>query len=339
MDPISQGILGLAVSQSLLQAKIRYYALFTLVAFLTAMSPDLDIFLTSAVDPLFGLEWHRQFTHSLVWIPCGALLCAVFFYVLFAKRKGCGFIPLYCCCLLAYATHGFLDACTAYGTQLFWPFSHDRVAWNIISIIDPLLTVPAIIMMILAGVCGQRRWAWCALCWLAGYLLLGYWQHQRAVAWVNDQALHHQHVPEAVFVAPSFANLVVWRTIYLQQGVYHVAALRLLSSRQRLAGNHIMALNTARDFPALGAHSVQRHDIRRFRWFALGYLAVSPGYPGQIIDLRYSALPQSTAPLWSILINPKTPQRHVRFVYHRKARRQQLCVLWHMVWDGVLRVC
>ena len=43
---------------------------------------------------------------------------------------------------MGYATHGLLDSCTSYGTQLFWPFSDVRVAWDTMSIVDPLFTVP-----------------------------------------------------------------------------------------------------------------------------------------------------------------------------------------------------
>ena len=35
-------------------------------------------------------------------------------------------------------THGLIDACTSYGTLLYWPISHHRESWDIISIIDPI---------------------------------------------------------------------------------------------------------------------------------------------------------------------------------------------------------
>ncbi|WP_019218287.1 metal-dependent hydrolase [Legionella tunisiensis] len=47
--------------------------------------------------------------------------------------------------LIGYATHGLLDACTNYGTVLFWPFSERRVYWDLISIIDPFFTVPLVL--------------------------------------------------------------------------------------------------------------------------------------------------------------------------------------------------
>ena len=50
--------------------------------------------------------------------------------------------------VFGYATHGLLDACTSYGTVLFWPFSNERLTWNNISIVDPLLTIPALILLL-----------------------------------------------------------------------------------------------------------------------------------------------------------------------------------------------
>ena len=50
------------------------------------------------------------------------------------------FKQIYLFSFLGYFSHGLLDACTSYGTVLFWPLSNQRVGLNIISIIDPLFT-------------------------------------------------------------------------------------------------------------------------------------------------------------------------------------------------------
>jgi membrane-bound metal-dependent hydrolase YbcI (DUF457 family) len=49
-----------------------------------------------------------------------------------------------------YATHGLLDASTTYGTLFFWPFTDMRVAWNAISIVDPLFTLVLLLGVALA---------------------------------------------------------------------------------------------------------------------------------------------------------------------------------------------
>ena len=48
-------------------------------------------------------------------------------------------------------THPLLDAFTAYGTQLFAPFSDYRVAFNTISVADPIYTVPFLTCLIAAS--------------------------------------------------------------------------------------------------------------------------------------------------------------------------------------------
>src|SRR5690606_3538084 len=98
----------------------------------------------SSKDPLYGLIFHRHFTHSYVFIPIGALMVALLFWSFFRKRNY-SFKKIYAACIVGWATHGTLDACTSYGTQLFWPFNNVRVAWDNVSIIDPIYTLPLII--------------------------------------------------------------------------------------------------------------------------------------------------------------------------------------------------
>lgn len=52
----------------------------------------------------------------------------------------------------AILTHPLLDCFTTYGTQIFLPFSDKRVAFNVISVADPLYTVPFMIMVIIASI-------------------------------------------------------------------------------------------------------------------------------------------------------------------------------------------
>jgi len=140
LDPLTQGALGAALPQALSNNKKLW--LIGLLGFLSGMAPDLDIFIRSQEDPLLFLEYHRQFTHSLIFIPFGGLICATILYWLIGKRNQLTFGETWVYCTLGYATHGLLDACTSYGTLLLWPFSNERLTWNNISIIDPLFTIP-----------------------------------------------------------------------------------------------------------------------------------------------------------------------------------------------------
>ena len=177
MDPVSQGVLGASVPQAISRKKHLVAA--SLFGALSGMAPDLDSLIRSNTDPLLYLEYHRQFSHSLFFIPIGSLICALVFYFLFARRWEISFKLTYLFCLLGYATHGLLDACTSYGTELLWPFSNERFVWNNISIVDPIFTLPLLTLVIL----GVRRhnpvFGKVALGWALAYLSLGVYQHQR----------------------------------------------------------------------------------------------------------------------------------------------------------------
>ena len=126
MDPVSQGAVGAAFSQStqaLPQLRLEAYRekIVTLswLGCLAGMAPDLDVLIQSPTDPLLFLEFHRHFTHALIFIPFGALIVSGVLYR--AVRHTLSFKEAYLACFVGYATHGLLDACTSYGTQLFWP--------------------------------------------------------------------------------------------------------------------------------------------------------------------------------------------------------------------------
>ena len=159
MDPISQGTVGAAFAQS--SANKTNIAKISVVGFLAGLAPDLDVLIRSSTDPVLFLEYHRQFTHSLFFIPFGALIVSALIFPL--VRKSLSFKITYVASFLGYATHGLLDACTSYGTLLFWPFSNERITWNNISIVDPLLTVPAIILIVAAVKTNRRIFSFFAV--------------------------------------------------------------------------------------------------------------------------------------------------------------------------------
>jgi len=124
MDPITQGTVGAAFAQS--TARNNNILQITLIGFLAGLAPDLDVLIQSSDDPIIFLEYHRQFSHSLFFIPFGSLLVTLCIFPFL--RGSISLKIVYIASFLGYATHGLLDACTSYGTQLFWPFSDQRVA-------------------------------------------------------------------------------------------------------------------------------------------------------------------------------------------------------------------
>ncbi len=321
MDPISQGALGATAPQAILgRGKLPAFAFLGCVA---GMAPDLDVLIHSSTDPLLFLEFHRQFTHALLFIPVGAALVAVLLHGV--VRRTLRFRETYLACLLGYATHGLLDGCTAYGTQLLWPFSDYRVGWNNVSIVDPLFTLPLLCLAILAATLRRRAFAVAGLMWALGYLLLGVVQHQRAETAGEQLAAARGHQPQRLSASPGLGNLLLWRVVYEHDDAYYIDAVRTGLAVGACPGASIPRLDLARDFPWLDPGSQQRRDVERFRWFADGYLAVDPRLPSRIIDIGYSIMPNSTEALWGIDLDPGAAMdRHVRYVEHEASRSDQI---------------
>ena len=76
MDVISQAVLGASFSQSFAKDKVKQLSVFFIGA-LAGMAPDLDVLIYSNSDSLLFLEFHRQFTHSLFFIPCCSRVCHI----------------------------------------------------------------------------------------------------------------------------------------------------------------------------------------------------------------------------------------------------------------------
>jgi inner membrane protein len=295
------------------------------------MAPDLDIFIRSSTDPLLSLEYHRQFTHSLVFIPFGGLICALFLFVVFKKISPFNFKKTWLYCTLGYGTHGLIDACTSYGTLLFWPFSDIRIAWNNISIIDPLFTIPLILLIALATIKKKNVYSKIALGWAVIYLMIGMYLHNVAINVGKEIAEQRGHTITRIKAKPSFGNLILWKTIYETDNQFYVDATNLLFNKI-IPGESIKKLNQEEDFPWLKEESQQYKDVERFKWFSNDFLAVNPQNKNQIIDIRYSGIPNEIGGLWGVQLNPnKHNQEHVEFVSMRSASIERFKVLRDMI--------
>lgn len=298
------------------------------------MAPDLDVLIRSSTDPLLFLQYHRHFTHSLLFIPVGGLICALVLHQLIGKRQNLSFKQSYLYCTIGYATHAVLDACTTYGTMLFWPFSDIRIAWNTVSVIDPLFTLPILLLVVLSAIKKNPLLARIALIWAVTYPSLGLLQHQRAIAVGHEIAKERGHNPTRLEAKPSFANILVWKTVYEHDKYFYVDAVRIGSKTKIFTGSKAAKLDTNKDFPWLDKNSQQASDIERFRWFSIDYLAIDPDNKNHIIDVRYSMVPNQISPLWSIELSPTaSATEHVKYLTHRDASDDQLSLFKNILFD------
>ena len=320
MDPITQGTIGALAAQA--SSRDRNIAKITLVGCLAGLAPDLDVLIQSHQDPMLFLEYHRQFSHSLIFIPFGSFLVAIAVSPFF--KGSISFKTLYLASFMGYATHGLLDACTSYGTQLFWPFFTDRISWNNISIVDPLLTIPIFFLVLAALKTEKKLLSLIAVGWSLLYLTLGVIQYHRALSAAIKLAETRGHSAVSVTLKPSFGNLILWKAIYQNDNYYYVDAIRAGYSSYWCSGTTVEKFEYNLHTPLVDTESQQGRDIERFRWFSQDYLGFDTA-SNLITDIRYSMLPNEVSPMWGLKVDhKKRGDEHASWWTSRELSRRQL---------------
>tara|TARA_Y100000022_G_C13259939_1_gene382091 strand:- start:3924 stop:4919 length:996 start_codon:yes stop_codon:yes gene_type:complete len=330
MDPISQGVLGASLPQSFSNKKNIFFVF--IVGFLAGMFPDVDIFFRSNHDPLSFLEFHRQFTHSLIFIPVGGFIFTLIFYGLFFKLIPFSFLKTWLFATMGYSTHGLLDACTSYGTQLLWPFSNERISWNNISIIDPIFTIPLLFLLVLSLIKRDSFWAKIALGWALIYLIIGFIQNYRAEQVAKEIVIQRNHDAQIINVKPSFGNLILWKTIYQHNGYFYIDAVNIGLNKELFIGQKIKKFNKSDLSYYNNLSSIQKKDIDRFMWFSQDFVAINPKNQFELLDIRYSNLPNEVGGLWGIRLTPDFDE-HVEFVSNRALQTSDFKKIFYMVFN------
>lgn len=157
MDSLTQIVLGAAVGEALMGRKVGNKA--AMWGAIIATIPDLDVFLSPFVSELNGLVFHRGFSHSIFF---GIIFGPIFGWLIYNKvyKEKQGYLKDWqWLAFWSLFTHPVLDCFTNWGTQFFSPLSNYRVAFNTISVVDPIYTVPFAIFLIIA-LCLKKESLW-----------------------------------------------------------------------------------------------------------------------------------------------------------------------------------
>ncbi len=189
-------------------------------------------------------------------------------------------------------THPLLDSCTPYGTQLFQPFSDYRVAFNNISVVDPLYTVPFMLCLMVAAWLPHKSrkramWNWLGIGISTAWLLFTFW-HKHQVNRIFAQALQREGIAaQRYMTAPTILNNWLWQGLAEGDTAYYQGDYSFFDPEPVIPelvvipkGHHLLA-----------GHE-NDHDIRTLRWFSKGYFNVIRRQDGrlQLNDLRFGSL-------------------------------------------------
>jgi inner membrane protein len=331
VDTFTHGLLGAAASQAIFGKQLPRSA--GLIGFIASMAPDLDLFLGSGLDPVAGIVYHRQFTHSLIFIPLGALLVSLL-CIWMKAYKGVR-LAVYGAAFVGYGLHGLLDACTSYGTLLLWPFSYQRISWDIIAIVDPIFSLMLLVGVLWAVIGRRPRPAQVAVCCAVLYLGLGIWQSHRAMAVQEKLAAARGHVIEHRRVMPLPGSLVSWRAVYIAAGHIHVDGVRVpWWSHPSVKPGGATRLATFDNVPrAMAERDGTRRVFAVFAWFADGLIAPVDGVASIIGDMRYAAEASSLTPLWGMQFDARQAGGPTRWRPPNSSRTRIVTSIWRSLID------
>jgi inner membrane protein len=174
LDTVTHTVIGACLGEAIAGKQLGKKAM--LYGAVANNLPDIDVVANFWTDHAEGMLVHRGITHSILVAVVFSPLLAWWFQKMH-KNSELSFNKW----LLLFGSglflHIFIDAFTSYGTGWFEPFSEKRISFNALYIVDPLLTIPALIssigLVILSKNSGKRvSWARNGILLFAFYLLM-----------------------------------------------------------------------------------------------------------------------------------------------------------------------
>lgn len=329
MDPLTHGLFGAAAAQ--IRSRPEHIGWAALCGLIGGMFPDIDILIKSETNPLLQIQYHRHFTHALIFVPLGGLIVATALWPLLKKKLSFKNIFVYATC--GMFLHGIIDATTSYGTHLFWPFTNRRESWSIMSIIDPLVTIPLLIAVLGYILNKQKNRLYAILAFVIIYFAFGGLQHWRVREEMFKLAESRNHSVEHYEVKPTLFNSLLWRTTYIADNRIYIDGIRsgVFGELKTYSGKSAPLFKLEKDLPNLNPNSTLAEDIKKFTFFSDQFVAFKHDDSKVIADMRYAMLPNDIAPLWGIRIDLANPDNHVKFENYRQRTPETLTVFWRQL--------
>ncbi|WP_339659810.1 metal-dependent hydrolase [uncultured Polaribacter sp.] len=294
MDSLTQIILGAACGEAVLGKKIGNKAL--LFGAIGGTIPDLDVFIGRLLyhNEIQAMAFHRGFMHSILFAVLGCFVFGWITYKLYNTGKRQETTTLQNWILLFFwsiFTHPLLDCFTPYGTQLFEPFSNYRVAFNTISVVDPLYTFPFLVCMIGLMFINRKSkkrtfWLKTGIYFSSVYMIFTIINKFYMDA-VFKKSFEKAGIQFTRFSAqPTILNNILWYAVAETKDNYHLTFYSLLDKKSisekiiTVKKNHtLLNMNDA--------------NLQTLTWFSNNYYNISKKEKNgtyKYVDLRYPLL-------------------------------------------------
>ncbi len=268
MDIVTQGLLGATVGTAAYNKKLGRRA--ALYGFLIGLMPDFDV-ISSYWGPWASLKYHRGPTHAflaliILSVPVG-LACR---YLSRSDAPKRDWVVL---AFLSLFTHPIIDWFTTYGTSLAWPFSDRRFAIDALPIIDPVFSLPLLIITVLGiyfrnGSTRMQAFAGIALAAISIYAFSGWHTSQVLIERGNRIFLEAGFEPLEVRAMPTVLNTVVFRVVGRDANDRFMVTYLKKTDPKPLT--EPITVDSDRD--EFVTRALEHEHGRMFKWFAMNML-------------------------------------------------------------------
>jgi inner membrane protein len=188
-------------------------------------------------------------------------------------------------------THPILDSFTAYGTQLFAPFSDYRVALNNISIVDPFYTIPLLFCVAAAAFVAREKKKRYILNWmgisLSSIYMIFTLYHKWEMDRIFSKSLSDNKIEYTRFMtSPTILNNFLWQGVAEGDSVFYHGYYSFFDEKPVIEKFNVLPKNHQ-----LISNQHDERVIKILRWFSSDYFNVLIRSDGkmQFNDLRYGS--------------------------------------------------
>jgi inner membrane protein len=337
MDSLSQLVLGSSVAVLAMGKRVPAWKA-ALWGGVCGTLPDLDA-LIDLGDAVSNMTYHRSWSHSLLLLTIVSPVIAKGIDKIH-RSDGMHFWRWTLAVWLALFTHPLLDNFTIYGTQLLQPFTDHPYALSNLFIIDPLVTLPLIIGVIVAVSRGHNalRWNTAGVVMSTAYIAWSLIAQQIVWGVFRDDAkakgLDATKLEQRTFVNPAPFNTLLWRVVTVHDDRYEEGFYSLLDRERKIDfdrfARNAKLIDETRSIPAAA----------RMAWFSKGFFKMSER-DGVIYlsDLRMGQEPNyvfnfSIAKREGDRLVPVVPENHGS---RGGNLREGLAWLWKRMWGDPVK--
>lgn len=300
MDSVTHIALGAVVGEALAGKRIGKGALF--LGAVAQSLPDIDFVASFWMSFSENLLAHRGFTHSFLFVGLTAVGLALLTDRWY-RQPNMPFRSWLFFFSVQMFIHIGIDACNAYGTGWFEPFTHDRLSFNFLFVADPFFSVwliiaSVVLLMLKTDNPSRIKWATYSLMLCSVYVLHARINKQIIESTVKSALLKQGIDFKRYMTTPTPLNTWLWFVVVEDDNGFYVSHRSVFDQQETLdfyyfpQNKHLLN--------EVAGHESLQHLIR----FSQGYYTLKEK-DGKLIfnDLRFGQITGWATP-------------HNEFVFH-----------------------